>query len=94
MKYGTVPIVRATGGLKDTVEEYDASSGKGTGFMFDSYSPEALMQSIDRALTYYERQPHWDAMRTNAMSVDYSSRRCALSYISIFDTARERRRLP
>ena len=55
MRYGTVPIVRATGGLDDTVQQYDAGSGVGTGFKFQPYDAGALLEKIREALYFYGR---------------------------------------
>jgi glycogen synthase len=56
LKYGTVPIVRATGGLEDSVEEWNAEAGTGTGFKFYGYNPQDLLAAIDRALTGFSGQ--------------------------------------
>ena len=61
LKYGTVPIVRATGGLDDTIEEWDAVKGTGTGFKFEGYDPKDLLAEIDRALEAFQRQEGLDA---------------------------------
>ncbi len=62
LKYGTVPIVRATGGLDDTIEEWDAKKGTGTGFKFAGYGPKDLLAEIDRALEAFQRQKRLDAV--------------------------------
>ena len=61
LKYGTVPVVRATGGLDDTIEEWDAEKGTGTGFKFAGYDPKELLAEIDRALEAFQRQGGLDA---------------------------------
>src|SRR5207237_2696608 len=55
LKYGTIPVVRATGGLKDSVEEFDPVSGAGTGFLFEPYSGEAFLGAANRALSMFRR---------------------------------------
>ena len=73
LRYGTLPIVRATGGLVDTVANYDEATGGGTGFMFDDLHPEALANTIGWALsTWYDRPEHIEAMRRRAMAQDFS----------------------
>ncbi len=68
LKYGTLPVVRATGGLDDTVEQYDEASGAGTGFKFDEASAHAIYYTVGWAVsTYYDRRHHWDAMVQRAM---------------------------
>lgn len=68
MRYGTLPLVRATGGLKDTVNQYNEHTGEGTGFMFDEASPEALYYTIGWACsTWYDRPSHWRQMQVSAM---------------------------
>ena len=64
LRYGTLPIVRATGGLVDTVSNYDETTGGGTGFMFADLSPDALANTIGWAVsTWYDRPDHIDGMR-------------------------------
>jgi starch synthase len=90
MKYGTVPIVRATGGLRDTVQQYDMNSQTGTGFVFEQYSASALFDTVMQALSVYQTS-HWDVIRRNGMSADFSSARSAAEYIRVFGWAAERR---
>jgi starch synthase len=80
LKYGTIPIVRAVGGLKDTVEDYDGDKGTGTGFVFQPYERNALLETIDRALRVYENKRAWTALRRRAMSKDFSWDRSAAAY--------------
>lgn len=92
MKYGTVPIVRATGGLRDTVHEFDPNTGTGTGFVFDRYSAKDLFETVIRALSVYNNEPHWTNIRKNGMQMNYSSERCANEYLQVFHWAVDRRR--
>jgi len=87
MKYGTIPIVRLTGGLADTVKEYHKESGQGTGFLFWQYNADDFSYSIRRALSVYNHQPHWDLIRKNAMNEDFSSEKSAMEYIKVFKWA-------
>ncbi|HZI89331.1 MAG TPA: glycogen/starch synthase [Candidatus Polarisedimenticolia bacterium] len=93
LRYGTLPIVRATGGLVDTVTNYDEPSGGGTGFMFDDLHPEALANTIGWAVsTWYDRPQHIDQMRRRAMAQDFSWERAAHAYRDLYLGAYERRR--
>lgn len=84
LKYGTIPIVRAVGGLKDTVVDFDPERGTGTGFLFGPYEPGALMSAIERALQAYGDENGWTALRRRAMSVDFSWERSADAYSGLY----------
>ena len=71
LKYGTVPIVRATGGLDDTIEHWNARTGKGTGFKFADYTGEALLMTIREALRAFQDQTSWQALMRNGMMKDF-----------------------
>jgi starch synthase len=93
LRYGTLPIVRATGGLRDTVQSYREDTGDGTGFVFDDLSPDALANTIGWALsTYFEREPHVRAMRERAMAQDFSWAAAAEAYEDLYFEACRRRR--
>jgi starch synthase len=87
LKYGTVPIVRATGGLDDTIENFDVSTGKGTGFKFHEYSGEALLDTIHRALQVYQDQKAWTQLMKNGMSRDFSWTASAREYVKVYERA-------
>lgn len=73
LKYGTLPLVRATGGLDDTVEQYDEATGAGTGFKFRDPTPDALYYTIGWAVsTWYDRPAHWKKMMAAGMSKEFS----------------------
>ena len=81
MKYGTLPIVRATGGLNDTVQQYDEATGYGTGFKFSEPSPLAVYYTVGWAVsTYYDRPQHMRQMIGAAMRQDFSWQRSAATY--------------
>ena len=82
MKYGTVPVVRATGGLDDTVEAFDGKAG--TGFKFVEYSPEALLATIREAVEAYRQPKQWRLLMQNCMGKDFSWASSAKRYIKIF----------
>jgi 1,4-alpha-glucan branching enzyme len=84
MKYGTIPVVRATGGLKDSVEEFDPIRGTGNGFLFDSYDVDAFLGAIDRALAAFRRKNDWTTLMKNAMAKDYSWSRSAREYAALY----------
>jgi starch synthase len=84
LKYGTIPIVRAIGGLKDTVEDYDSARRTGTGFAFVPYDPQELLGAIDRALQVYREKTHWTALRRRAMDKDFSWARSAGMYDELY----------
>jgi 1,4-alpha-glucan branching enzyme len=84
LKYGTVPIVRATGGLRDTVEEFDPVTGKGNGFLFEEYEASALLAAVRRALTAFQRHGDWEKLMRSAMAADYSWRRSAGEYLRLY----------
>lgn len=90
LKYGTIPIVRSTGGLADTVFEYQYESGMGTGFVFLHYNADDMAYAVRRALTVYNNQPHWDIIRKNAMNQNFSSGKSALDYLKVFNWALEK----
>ena len=91
LKYGTVPIVRATGGLDDTIEEWDAVKGSGTGFKFEGYLPEALLAEIDRALEAFKDKKGWARLMRNGMARDYGWSGPAKEYVRVYEEAVQRR---
>jgi starch synthase len=89
LKYGTVPIVRATGGLDDTIEPWDARTGRGTGFKFSDYTGEALLATIKQALLAYQDPSSWQMLMRNGMSRDFSWGASAREYGKIYERARQ-----
>ncbi len=85
LRYGTLPIVRKTGGLGDTVEQYNQDTGSGTGFMFDKLTPRSIYDTVGWAVwAYYNRPDHIAAMRKRAMKKDFSWARAAKEYESLY----------
>ena len=85
MRYGTVPIVRETGGLKDTVEPYNQFANTGNGFTFDRYESGLLLDAINRAKTlYFTEREHWDEMVVRDMKKDVSWDQSALQYRALY----------
>jgi starch synthase len=89
MRYGTVPVVRATGGLYDTVEDFDERTGRGTGFRFEEYTPEALFQALARALSAFQHKPIWQTLMLAGMRQDHSWDRSAQEYVRVYQSAIE-----
>jgi starch synthase len=88
LKYGTVPIVRATGGLDDTVESFDVEQGTGTGFKFVQYSGAALLDAVRQALHLYTDERIWKRIQLNGMAKDFSWKRPAAEYAKLYKAAR------
>ena len=87
LRYGTVPIVRATGGLIDTVEPYDPATGAGTGFRFDHADGTGMMWAIDQALALWKNRPAWQKLMRNGMARDFSWGRSAGQYVELYRRA-------
>jgi len=93
LKYGTVPIVRATGGLDDTIEPFDLEHGTGTGFKFTEYSGAALLYAVKQALHHYSDERIWRRIQLNGMSEDFSWKNSAGEYAKLYEAARAARGL-
>jgi len=91
LKYGTVPVVRATGGLDDTVEEWNPATAEGTGFKFGPYEAQALLDAVDRALTAFHDKDQWSKLMQNGMAQDFSWGGPARQYAELYaEVARKR----
>jgi starch synthase len=84
LKYGTIPVVRAVGGLKDTVQDYAHESQTGTGFVFEPYDGKALLAAIDRGLAVFRDKQAWNGLMRRAMAMDYSWDRSAKIYSNLY----------
>ena len=85
MRYGTVPVVRETGGLKDTVLPYNPETNEGNGFTFDRYIPDLLLDAVNRAKTlFFTDRPRWDAMVKRNMEKDVSWEQSAKQYLDFY----------
>jgi starch synthase len=91
LRYGTVPVVRATGGLDDTIEPYDRTTGRGTGFKFSEYTGKALLGALHEALALFPDKIAWRRLQTNGMAKDFSWNASALEYARLYDVARKGR---
>jgi len=88
LKYGTVPIVRATGGLDDSIEPFDVEHGTGTGFKFKEYTGEALLFAVRQALHHYMDERIWKRIQLNGMAKDFSWKTAAAEYAKLYEAAR------
>lgn len=84
MQYGTVPVANRTGGLKDTVFEYDRSTGKGNGFLSDFSRDSNFGDAVVRALTLYRDSEHWNTIKQNGIQADYSWKPSAKAYEELY----------
>ena len=84
MRYGTLPIVRETGGLKDSVEPYNAFTGEGTGFTFSQYSSDDMLGAVIRACECYEDETIWGRLISRAMAQDFSWGASARAYLDLY----------
>ena len=84
MRYGTVPVVRATGGLDDTVENYDVMANKGNGFKFGPYSAPAMLEKIREAIYFYTQPDIWAKIQRNGMITDNSWSAAAKRYLELY----------
>lgn len=93
MRYGCIPIVHRTGGLADTVEEFDPIADTGNGFSFPRYDPFQLFAAVVRAVEAYKFQPQWQALMQRAMRADYSWDASAERYVALYRRAQELQRI-
>ncbi len=84
LKYGTVPLVRATGGLDDTISNFVPEKGIGNGFKFKEYSSSALLEKVSEALSIYRSPKHWSRLIQNGMSEDHSWQASAEKYLALY----------
>ena len=93
LRYGAIPIVRATGGLKDTVTSFNVTTGEGTGFAFQEASGEALFTAVNEAVAVFSNQTAWRGLMRNAMAQDFSWRESATRSVALYQrTVASRRR--
>lgn len=92
LRYGTIPIVRATGGLAETIVDYDFDSENGNGFSFENFSPEEMLNAVDRALKVYNESPEeWNNLVIRALKADFSWNRSAKKYEALYMQAMNKR---
>mgnify|MGYP005839701303 CR=1 FL=1 len=88
LRYGTIPVVRATGGLADTIVDFDMNNDQGNGFSFDEFTSEEFLKTVKRALrAYNEKQDEWKKLVKKALTLDFSWRKPAEKYMNIYNLA-------
>ena len=87
LRYGTVPVVRRTGGLADTVENWNGRARKGTGFTFTGYTPQAFLAALGRALAAFADPDGWRVLQESGMSQDHSWEMSAREYVRVYERA-------
>ena len=87
LRYGTIPVVRATGGLADTIREYDPATGEGNGFLFDSFKPGRFLEAIEKAYRAYQVRDQWKSLVKKAMGLDFSWDASAQKYLELYRLA-------
>lgn len=94
LRYGTLPVVRATGGLVDTIRDYNEMTGEGTGFVFQDYTAEALVNTLRRAIDIYRKPRVRQRMMRHAMIEDFSWAASAKKYMALYERAVDKKRNP
>jgi starch synthase len=92
LKYGAIPVVRATGGLEDTVEDYDLETGEGTGFKFKEYTPQAMLTTMRQAVQVFQMEYEWKRLVRSAMKREFSWNRAAEEYTRLYELAVAKRK--
>jgi starch synthase len=92
LRYGTIPIVRATGGLDDAIEAYDPAQDRGNSFKFEAYDAEALLATLQQALTLYRDRVAWERLMRRGMQLDFSWAKPAQAYTDLYAKALAKRR--
>lgn len=92
MRYGAIPIVRATGGLKDTVENFNPHKNSGTGFVFSDYEPWTLFAKLVQAYEVFQHPKIWQGLQQRAMRADFSWKQSAKEYVELYKKAIHRHR--
>jgi starch synthase len=86
LRYGTIPLVRATGGLDDTIVPFDHSTGDGNGFKFKTYKAEALLKAVRQSVALFDDLKAWERLMANGMSEDFSWDRSARRYLELYQS--------
>ena len=84
LRYGTVPVVRATGGLEDTIVQFDSKTKKGNGFKFGAFSSKAFLSAIKEAVECFQATEIWKSLMSNGMKEDFSWDRSAQKYMELY----------
>jgi starch synthase len=91
LRYGTIPVVRATGGLEDTITAFDPAKGTGTGFKFEPYDPESFLAAAQQAVEIFQDNESWNKIIANAMNEDFSWNRSAGKYQELYQSVIEKK---
>ncbi len=94
LKYGTVPIVRATGGLDDTIKDFNPLTQEGTGFKFEEYNSSCLLEAVKRALQVYQNRTVWEKVMVRGMAEDFSWEQSACEYVRVYEKSLDKKRVP
>ena len=86
LKYGTIPVVRATGGLEDTVIDYAGNKENGSGFKFNNAEAQDLLSALKKAISVYKNRTEWEGLITRIMGLDFSWKRSAKEYLRLYNT--------
>jgi len=84
LRYGTIPVVRRTGGLADTVQEYNPATNEGTGFLFTDYDVEQFRAAVDRALALWPDKEKWRTLMLNGMRQNLNWEKSATKYLDAY----------
>jgi starch synthase len=90
LRYGTIPVVRATGGLDETIQAYNPNTGEGNGFKFSGYTPAEFLAAVRQALDLYANPPAWRKLMQNNMKLNFSWDAVAPKYVDLYRRAREK----
>ncbi|MCG2712439.1 MAG: glycogen synthase GlgA [Candidatus Omnitrophica bacterium] len=90
LNFGTIPLVRRTGGLADTVEDFDPFTKKGNGFVFSSYQAGALLEALKRSLCVYNDAKTWRKLITRAINSDFSWKKSAKEYVNLYKSLKSK----
>ena len=93
LKYGTVPVVRKTGGLADTIKDFNMYPLEGNGFVFEEYEADRLLDAIQRAILTYKDQATWKKIMKRGMQADFSWDSSAKKYVRIYEKALEKEKV-
>lgn len=92
LRYGSIPVVRRTGGMSDTISDYTLDPERGLGFVFEHRRVASLVSAVDAALSVFANPPEWQALQRRAMAADFSWRKPAAEYVALYERAVDKRR--